>query len=41
MVAQPEDCRWTGYGEAVGGGRRAALAREGLGRALDELLRDL
>ncbi len=40
MVAKPEDYRWCGYGEAVGGGRRAALAREGLGRALDEALRD-
>jgi putative transposase len=40
MVANPEDYRWSGYGEAVGGGRRAAMAREGLGRALDEALRD-
>jgi putative transposase len=40
MVANPEDYRWSGYGEAVGGGRRAGLAREGLGRALDEALRD-
>ncbi len=40
MVARPEDYRWCGYGEAVGGGRRATLAREGLGRALDEALRD-
>jgi hypothetical protein len=36
VVAQPEDYRWSGYGEAVGGGRRAALARDGLERALAE-----
>ncbi len=40
MVAKPEDYRWSGCGEAVGGGRRAALAREGPERALDEALRD-
>jgi putative transposase len=40
MVSQPEDYRWSGYGEAVGGGRRAKQAREGLGRALDEASRD-
>ena len=32
MVADPKDYRWSGYGEAVGGGR---LAREGLRVALE------
>jgi putative transposase len=40
IVAKPEDYRWCGYGEAVGGGRKAKEAREGLGRLLDEALRD-
>lgn len=30
----PEDYRWSSYGEAVGGGRGARLARSGLVRAL-------
>ena len=40
MVSKPEDYRWSGYGEACGGGRGAAQAREGLGRMLGEALRD-
>ena len=40
LVEKPEDYRWSGYGEAVGGGRRAQQAREGLGRILGEVLRD-
>lgn len=31
IVARPEDYRWSGYGEAMGAGRRARKAREGLG----------
>jgi hypothetical protein len=40
LVEKPEDYRWCGYAEAVGGGRRAQRAREGLGRILGEVLRD-
>jgi putative transposase len=40
MVSRPEDYRWSGYGEACGGGRRASQARNGLGRMLGEALRD-
>jgi len=40
LVSKPEDYRWSGYGEAVGGGCRAQRAREGLGRVLDEALDD-
>lgn len=40
IVANPEDYRWCGYGEAIGGGRRALSAREGLGMVLSEALRD-
>ncbi len=40
LVSKPEDYRWSGYAEAVGGGRRAQRAREGLGRILDEALHD-
>ena len=40
LVSRPEDYRWSGYGEAVGGGKRASRAREGLGRMLGEALRD-
>jgi putative transposase len=39
LVSRPEDYRWCGYGEAVGGGHRADKAREGLGRVLGEALR--
>jgi putative transposase len=39
MVAKPEDYRWSGYGEACGGGRGAKKAREGLGGMLGEALR--
>jgi len=35
MVADPKDYRWSGYGEAMGGG---ILARNGLGRLLEEVL---
>jgi putative transposase len=38
IVRRPEDYRWSGYGEAVGGGRRGERAREGLGRILGEWL---
>jgi putative transposase len=38
MVAKPEDYRWSGYGEACGGGRGAKKAREGLGGMLGEAL---
>lgn len=31
LVARPEDYRWSGYGEAMGGGRGSARARQGLG----------
>jgi len=34
MVEDPADYRWSSYGEAVGGGRGASLARRGLVRAL-------
>jgi len=40
LVAKPEDYRWCGYAEAVGGGRRAERAREGLGLMLGEALQD-
>jgi putative transposase len=40
IVAAPEDYRWCGYAEAVGGGRRALRAREGLGLMLSEALQD-
>ncbi len=40
LASNPEDYRWSGYGEAVGGGRRAHRAREGLGRILGEVLED-
>ncbi len=40
LVSRPEDYRWCGYGEAVGGGKRALRAREGLGLMLAESLRD-
>ena len=40
MVKAPEDYRWSGYGEACGSGRGAAVAREGLGGMLGEALRD-
>ena len=35
LVSNPEEYRWCGYAEAVGGGRRAQRAREGLGLAAD------
>ena len=41
LVSKPEDYRWSGYSEAVGGGRRATLAREGLGRILAAALDDV
>ena len=31
LVDRPEEYRWSGYGEAMGGGRGARKAREGLG----------
>jgi hypothetical protein len=34
IVDDPADYRWSSYGEAVGGGRGASLARRGLVRAL-------
>ena len=34
MVEDPADYRWSSYGEAVGGGREAKKAQEGLVRAL-------
>jgi REP element-mobilizing transposase RayT len=40
IVTAPEDYRWCGYAEAVGGGRRASRAREGLGLMLAESLQD-
>jgi len=40
LVSNPEEYRWCGYAEAVGGGRRAQRAREGLGLMLSEALQD-
>ena len=40
IVTHPENYRWCGYAEAVGGGRRAQRAREGLGLMLSEALQD-
>lgn len=40
IVSNPEDYRWCGYAEAVGEGRRAQRAREGLGLMLSEALQD-
>ena len=40
IVNNPEEYRWCGYAEAVGGGRRARRAREGLGLMLSEALQD-
>jgi len=40
LVSKPEDYRWSGYAEAVGGGRRAQWAREGLSLMLSEALED-
>jgi hypothetical protein len=40
IVSSPEDYRWCGYAEAVGGGRRALRAREGLCLMLGEALQD-
>lgn len=40
LVEKPEDYRWCGYAEALGGGRGSAKAREGLGRMLGEALHD-
>jgi len=40
IVSSPEDYRWCGYAEVVGGGRRALRAREGLGLMLGEALQD-
>ncbi len=41
IVQRPEDYRWSGYGEATGGGgREAARARAGLCRMLGESLQD-
>jgi putative transposase len=34
LVPKPEDYRWSGYGEAVGGGPQAKQSREGLARVL-------
>ena len=40
IVKDPENYRWSGYGEACGGGRGARLAREGLGRMAGVLQQD-
>jgi REP element-mobilizing transposase RayT len=40
LVANPEDYRWSGYAEAVAGGRRGQRARDGLGMMLGEVLDD-
>ena len=40
LVSKPENYRWCGYAEAVGGGRRAHRAREGLGRIMGEALNE-
>lgn len=40
MVKTPEDYRWSGYGEACGGGRGAPLARAGLTRIAGVMQRD-
>jgi len=40
LVSKPEKYRWCGYAEALGGGRRAQRAREGLGLMLGEALGD-
>lgn len=40
IVSKPEDYRWSGYAEAVGGGRRANRARDGLSLMLGEALDD-
>ena len=36
ICEDPADYRWSSYGEAVGGGRGASVARKGLVRALSE-----
>lgn len=38
LVSKPEDYRWSGYGEASGGGKGAARARHGLGSIQREAL---
>jgi putative transposase len=38
LVERPEEYRWSGYGEACGGGRAGSLAREGLCSLLHERL---
>ena len=40
IVARPEDYRWSGYAEAMAGGKSAPRAREGLGRLLAAALQD-
>lgn len=40
MVKTPEEYRWSGYGEACGGGRGATLARAGLTRIAGVMQRD-
>lgn len=40
LVSRPEDYRWSGYAEAVGGGKSGELAREGIGRMLSAALQD-
>ena len=40
MVRTPEEYQWSGYGEACGGGRGAALARAGLARISGVMQRD-
>ncbi len=40
IVSNPEDYRWSGYAEAIGGGTRGQKARDGLGLMLSEALQD-
>ncbi len=40
LASGPEDYRWSGYGEAVAGGKKATVARRGLGSIQREGLED-
>lgn len=40
LVKRPEDYRWCGFAEALGGGRLAKRARAGLGSVLKDALQD-
>lgn len=40
LVSRPEDYRWSGYAEAIGGGKNGMRARDGLARILSAALPD-